>query len=76
MVGSDYLRRQAVTCLKWAGECFDLETAMRLRLMSEEFIAKADEIDNKADLLSRLNSHADPDPPPGPGPQQAGSNAS
>ena len=42
---SDYLRNQAKTCLSWARECFDLATATRLRLMAEEFIAKAEEID-------------------------------
>ena len=41
----DYLRTQARTCLAWARECFDLTTATRLRLMAEEFIAKADEVD-------------------------------
>jgi hypothetical protein len=42
---SDYLRNQAKTCLMWARECFDLSTAARLRLMAEEFLAKAAEID-------------------------------
>jgi hypothetical protein len=76
MVGPDYLRRQASTCLKWASECFDLEAAMRLRLMAEEFVAKADEIEAKADLTSRMQAHADRDPPPGPRAQQTGSDAS
>jgi hypothetical protein len=76
MVGPDYLRRQAGTCLKWAGDCFDLATATHLRLMAEEFLAKADEIEAKADLLSRMKSHADHDSPPVPRPQQAGGDAS
>jgi hypothetical protein len=76
MVGPDYLRRQAATCLKWAGDCFDLGTATRLRLMAEEFLAKADEIEAKADLLSRMKAHADREPPSVPGPQQAGGDAS
>jgi hypothetical protein len=45
---SDYLRNQAKTCLTWARECFDLGTATRLRLMAEEFLAKAEEIDTCA----------------------------
>jgi len=45
---SDYLRNQAKTCLTFARECFDLATATRLRLMAEEFIAKAEEIDTSA----------------------------
>jgi len=44
---SDYLRNQAKTCLTWARECFDLATATRLRLMAEEFLAKAEEIDTR-----------------------------
>jgi len=42
---ADYLRVQARTCLTWARECFDLAAATRLRLMAEEFMAKADEIE-------------------------------
>jgi len=45
---SDYLRNQAKTCLTWARKCFDLATATRLRLMAEEFFAKAEEIDTRA----------------------------
>jgi hypothetical protein len=41
----EYLRKQAKTCLVWARECFDLGTATRLRMMADEFLAKADEID-------------------------------
>jgi hypothetical protein len=44
-VSGDYLRKQAATCVAWARECFDLETATRLRLMAEEFKAKANEIE-------------------------------
>jgi hypothetical protein len=76
MVGPDYLRRQAATCLKWASDCFDLGTATRLRLMAEEFMAKADEIEANADLLSRMKAHAACDPPPVPRPQQTGGDAS
>ncbi len=45
MVAAEYLRHQADTCLRLARECFDLTTAMRLRLMADEFNAKADESD-------------------------------
>ena len=44
-MSADYLRKQATTCLSWARECFDLEAARRLRLLAEEFRAKADEIE-------------------------------
>jgi hypothetical protein len=48
VVTADFLRQQARTCLQWARDCFDLQTAARLRLMSEEFIAKAAEIEANA----------------------------
>jgi hypothetical protein len=38
---ADYLRKQARTCLNWSRDCFDLQAAARLRLMAEEFNAKA-----------------------------------
>jgi hypothetical protein len=41
------LREQARTCLVWAHECFDLQTATRLRLMADEFRAKADEFEHR-----------------------------
>jgi hypothetical protein len=52
---SDYLRNQAKTCLSWARDCFDLATATRLRLMAEEFVAKAEEIDT----LTRIEAARD-----------------
>jgi hypothetical protein len=48
-MNSDYLRNQARTCLMWARECFDLGTATRLRLLAEEFLAKAEEIDTRVE---------------------------
>ena len=45
---AEYLRKQARTCLEWARECFDLGTAARLRLMAQEFSAKAAEIEANA----------------------------
>jgi hypothetical protein len=47
-VTADYLRKQARTCLEWARDCFDLGTAARLRLMAQEFTAKAAEIEASA----------------------------
>jgi hypothetical protein len=60
---SDYLRNQAKTCLTWARECFDLGTATRLRLMAEEFLAKADEIDTRVEA-ARDQPGATCRPPP------------
>jgi hypothetical protein len=45
-VTADYLRKQARKCLDWARDCFDLSTATRLRLMADEFNAKAAEIES------------------------------
>jgi hypothetical protein len=61
---SDYLRNQARTCLAWARECFDLATATRLRLMAEEFFAKAEEIDTHARIeAAREQPRATRSPP-------------
>jgi hypothetical protein len=46
MVDADYLRQQAERCLRWGRQCYDLATAERLRLMAEEFIAKAAAIES------------------------------
>jgi hypothetical protein len=46
---ADYLREQAATCMLWSRECFDLATAKRLRLMAEEFLTKATELDSSRD---------------------------
>jgi hypothetical protein len=40
---ADYLKSQAARCLSLARACFDLETARQLRLMADDFRAKADE---------------------------------
>lgn len=45
---ADYLKSQAARCLSLARACFDLETARQLRLMAEEFRAKADEMARSA----------------------------
>jgi hypothetical protein len=45
MLGPGYLRQQAATCLRWSRDCYDLDTAKRLRLMAEEFMAKADTLE-------------------------------
>ena len=57
---ADYLRRQARTCLQWARDCFDLQTATRLRLMAEEFNAKAAQIEADARYEIDLEPPSDP----------------
>ena len=61
---ADYLRAQARTCLQWARDCFDLGTAAQLRLMAEEFQAKAAEIEansrSEADFEHPAARHAPP----------------
>ena len=66
-VSGDYLRKQAASCLAWARECFDLETATRLRLMAEEFKAKANEIEASWNI-----SNDSVRTPPGPATFQTG----
>ena len=46
---ADYLREQAATCMLWSRECFDLATATRLRLLAEDFLAKANELESSRD---------------------------
>ena len=45
---ADYLKEQAARCLRLARACFDLETARQLRLMADDFRAKADEMARSA----------------------------
>lgn len=45
---ADYLKSQAARCVSLARTCFDLETARQLRLMADEFRAKADEMARSA----------------------------
>lgn len=52
-VESDYLRRQAERCLHWAGDCFDLRAAGRLRLIAEEFLKEADRIERSVGPSNR-----------------------
>ena len=70
MVDPDYLRRQAVTCMKWSAECFDLATASRLRQLAEAFVAKAIEIETAANLQSRMKAHDEAPSSPAPDPLQ------
>ena len=75
-VSGDYLRKQAATCLAWARECFDLETATRLRLMAEEFNAKANEIKaNEIEASWNISSDS-VRTPPGAAPFATGSDDS
>jgi hypothetical protein len=71
-VTADYLRQQARTCLQWARDCFDLQTAGRLRLMAEEFSAKAAEIEANA----RYEIDLEPSGPRRPAPFEIRSDAS
>ena len=54
MINAEFLRRQAENCLRIPRSCFDLGSAERLRLMAVELQAKAEEIDRRGDLRSRL----------------------
>ncbi len=44
---ASYLWQPGQTCLRWADDCFDLETAARLRVMAEDFLAKSEEIERE-----------------------------
>ena len=44
----EYLRDLARRCRSWAHECFDLEGAMRFRMLAEEFMATAKELESHA----------------------------
>jgi hypothetical protein len=56
MITAEFLRRQAENCLRIARSCFDLGSAERLRLMAGELQAKAEEIERRGDLRSRIAS--------------------
>ena len=53
---TDFLRRQAESCLRTARTCFDLASAERLRLMAAELTAKAAEMEN---LDTQLDAQLD-----------------
>jgi hypothetical protein len=59
-VTADYLRQQARTCLQWARDCFDLQTAARLRLLADEFSAKAAQIEAHARYEMELEQPSGP----------------
>jgi len=42
----EYFRDLARRCRGWAHECFDLEGAMRFRMLAEEFLANAKELES------------------------------
>ena len=78
MLDSAYLRKQAAACLEWSRSCFDLTTAQRLRLMAEEFLAKADEIESNSSqprTVSTPDAHGS-SPPDHTGPITTGGDAS
>ena len=56
----DYLRKQANKCLSWARDCFDLETATRLRLLADELRTKANEIEAGAPGISSTRMRQQP----------------
>ena len=60
MITAEFLRRQAENCLRIARSCFDLGSAERLRLMAVELNAKAEEIERRVDLRSRIATSGQP----------------
>lgn len=44
---SRYLREQGDACLRWGRQSFDLTIAEKLRMMGEEFIRKAEELERQ-----------------------------
>jgi hypothetical protein len=46
-----YLHKQADNCTEWARECFDLGTAGRLRMMAQDFRAKAHELESQSNEI-------------------------
>jgi hypothetical protein len=42
----EHFRDLARRCRSWAHECFDLEGAMRFRMLAEELLAMAKELDS------------------------------
>lgn len=44
----EYFRDLARRCRSWAHECFDLEGAMRFRMLADELLAKAKELEAHA----------------------------
>lgn len=56
MIDAQYFRRRAQTCLRLARTCFDLSVAKELRLMAEDFAAKAAEIESEDEDLTFIGS--------------------
>jgi hypothetical protein len=56
MPSSDYLRRQAETCLRIARGCFDLASAERLRHLAGDLKDKASEIERR-NATAAANGH-------------------
>ena len=54
---ANYLRAQAATCLNWSRDCFDLTVATRLRLLAEELMAKAAELEAGSPTEDAVPSH-------------------
>ena len=54
---ADYLRAQASTCLRWSRDCFDLTVAKQLRLLAEDLMAKAAELEASSPTEDAVPSH-------------------
>lgn len=49
---SEYLRQVARRCLSHSRDCFDLKGAERFRLLADDLLAKAGELEGHADGIS------------------------
>jgi hypothetical protein len=61
MMLSEYLRQLALRCLSHSRDCFDLKGAEHFRLLADDLLAKAGELEGSADgvsiSLSRRGRH-------------------
>ena len=49
---SEYLRQLALRCLSHSRDCFDLQGVERFRLLADDLLAKASELEENADSVS------------------------
>ena len=58
---SEYLRKLALRCLSHSRDCFDLQGAEHFRLLADDLLAKAGELERNAERVSasipRTNGH-------------------
>ena len=57
MLDAEYLRRQAEACARIARTTFDLATAERLRFMTAELRAKAEELDDQESVADMMKGN-------------------